>query len=190
MQQMQFNPFMTEAVIIQKPMDWFLYDNGLRHERVKEIFVNYGNYNIDGKIIFTRPIDSFQLQFFTIQTKYSRMDQVKLQKTAFKKFEVIWSIYTDKKYFVSGILQNNCFEIPSKIPRKTFMAAFGSFVFGSLVKLSKIDSVHRRSHLRCSATLLKKRLQYSYFTLKFTNFLRKPLVAASFFRAWACLKLR
>ena len=28
-----FNSFMTEAVIIQKP--WFLYDNGLRHERVK-----------------------------------------------------------------------------------------------------------------------------------------------------------
>ena len=27
------NPFMTEAVI--KSMDWFLYDNGLRHERVK-----------------------------------------------------------------------------------------------------------------------------------------------------------
>ena len=35
---------MTEAVIIQnqsidsprKSMDWFLYDNGLRHERVKE----------------------------------------------------------------------------------------------------------------------------------------------------------
>ena len=25
---------MTEAVIIYKP-DWFLYDNGLRHERVK-----------------------------------------------------------------------------------------------------------------------------------------------------------
>ena len=28
---------MTEAVIIQsKSMDWFLYDNGLRHERVNE----------------------------------------------------------------------------------------------------------------------------------------------------------
>ena len=27
------NPFMTEAV--SKSMDWFLYDNGLRHERVK-----------------------------------------------------------------------------------------------------------------------------------------------------------
>ena len=162
----------------------------MQQMQFKEIFVNYGNCNMDGKMIFARPIDSFQLQFFTSETKYSRMDQVKLQKTAFKKFEVIWSIYTDKKYFVSGILQNNCFEIPSKIPRKTFMAAFGSFVFGSLVKLSKIDSVHRRSHLRCSATLLKRRLQYSYFTLKFTNFLRKPLVAASFFRAWACLKVR
>ena len=29
------NPFMTEAVIIQK-MDWFLYDNSLRHESVNE----------------------------------------------------------------------------------------------------------------------------------------------------------
>ena len=28
---------MTEAVIIQKPViDWFLYDNGLRHERVNK----------------------------------------------------------------------------------------------------------------------------------------------------------
>ena len=33
-----FNPFMTVADIIQKPvhwLDWFLYDIGLRHERVK-----------------------------------------------------------------------------------------------------------------------------------------------------------
>ena len=26
---------MTEAVLQRKLMDWFLYDNGLRHERVK-----------------------------------------------------------------------------------------------------------------------------------------------------------
>ena len=32
-----FNPSMTEAVII---MDWFLYDNGLRHERVKEQIIS------------------------------------------------------------------------------------------------------------------------------------------------------
>ena len=32
------NSFMTEAVIMQsKSIDWFLYDNGLRHERVKGI---------------------------------------------------------------------------------------------------------------------------------------------------------
>ena len=30
-----FNPFMTEAVIIYKPV--FLYDNGLRHERVNGV---------------------------------------------------------------------------------------------------------------------------------------------------------
>ena len=37
----QFNSFMTEAVIILsdlqgKSVDWFLYDNGLRHERAKK----------------------------------------------------------------------------------------------------------------------------------------------------------
>ena len=30
-----FNPFITEADIIYKPVGWFLYDIGLRHERVK-----------------------------------------------------------------------------------------------------------------------------------------------------------
>ena len=31
-----FNSFMTEAIDLQsKSMDWFLYDIGLRHERVK-----------------------------------------------------------------------------------------------------------------------------------------------------------
>ena len=29
------NLFMTEAVMQRKSMDWFLYDNGRRHERVK-----------------------------------------------------------------------------------------------------------------------------------------------------------
>ena len=33
---------MTEAVIIWKSMDWFLYDNGLRHERVKLLGVKIG----------------------------------------------------------------------------------------------------------------------------------------------------
>ena len=28
-----FNSFMTEARLLRKSMDWFLYDNGLRHER-------------------------------------------------------------------------------------------------------------------------------------------------------------
>ena len=45
---MNLNPFMTKDVIIKKPvidlqsisMDWFLYDNGLRHETVKANFVN------------------------------------------------------------------------------------------------------------------------------------------------------
>ena len=39
-----FNPFMMEAFIILKPVhnllrksvDWFLYDRGLHHERVKQ----------------------------------------------------------------------------------------------------------------------------------------------------------
>ena len=38
-QKVTFNPFMTEADIIQKPMDWFLYDNGFRHERIKVVFM-------------------------------------------------------------------------------------------------------------------------------------------------------
>ena len=45
---MNLNPFVTEAVIIKETvidlqsilMDWFLSDNGLRHERVKANFVN------------------------------------------------------------------------------------------------------------------------------------------------------
>ena len=31
------NPFITEAVIIQKPVHWFA--NGLRHERVKDFLI-------------------------------------------------------------------------------------------------------------------------------------------------------
>ena len=36
---------MTEAVLQRKLMDWFLYDNGLRHERVNGI-----TYMTDNKI--------------------------------------------------------------------------------------------------------------------------------------------
>ena len=49
--QKHFNSFKTEAVIIWKPasksnlqsksMDWFLYDNDLRHERVNKIRSNF-----------------------------------------------------------------------------------------------------------------------------------------------------
>ena len=31
----RINPFMTEADLLRKSMDWFLYDIGLRHEKVK-----------------------------------------------------------------------------------------------------------------------------------------------------------
>ena len=43
-----FNPFMTEAVII----DWFLYDNGLRHERVNEKTTNKIQFSTPRRIIF------------------------------------------------------------------------------------------------------------------------------------------
>ena len=33
----KFKSFMTEAVMRNKSMGWFLYDNELRHERVKRI---------------------------------------------------------------------------------------------------------------------------------------------------------
>ena len=44
-----FNSFMTKAFIIRnqsidlpsKSVDWFLYDNSLRHERVKHINLDY-----------------------------------------------------------------------------------------------------------------------------------------------------
>ena len=36
---LSFNPFITDAVIIWKPVHWFLYDNGLCHERVKYFFI-------------------------------------------------------------------------------------------------------------------------------------------------------
>ena len=38
----QVNSFMTEPLSYRnqsRSMDWFLYDNGLRHERVKVIFL-------------------------------------------------------------------------------------------------------------------------------------------------------
>ena len=36
---MYFNSFMTEAVIIS--LNWFLYDHGLRHERVNPWLVSF-----------------------------------------------------------------------------------------------------------------------------------------------------
>ena len=52
-----FNPFMTEAVIyrnqsidlLHKSMDWFLYDNGLRHERVKYFSVDLIKLEFESK---------------------------------------------------------------------------------------------------------------------------------------------
>ena len=41
------SPFKTEAVIICKSMDWFLYDNGLRLERVNKLFSQFKGTAID-----------------------------------------------------------------------------------------------------------------------------------------------
>ena len=45
---------MTEAVIIYKPvhwsMDWFLYDNGLHHERVKYQMEMFNQRDLDGNV--------------------------------------------------------------------------------------------------------------------------------------------
>ena len=59
---MLVNSFMTEAVIIRKSVDWFLYDNGLRHERVKVFILNssrmpsapllVGQYRSSGPVMF------------------------------------------------------------------------------------------------------------------------------------------
>ena len=35
MRQIVFNSFMTETTLRSKSVDWFLYDNGLRDEKVK-----------------------------------------------------------------------------------------------------------------------------------------------------------
>ena len=38
---------MTETVLLHKSMDWFLYDNGIRHERVNGYL---GSFNIPLKL--------------------------------------------------------------------------------------------------------------------------------------------
>ena len=47
----EINPFMTETDI--KSMDWFLYDIGLRHERVKNIYQNlFKFFNPNKAVLF------------------------------------------------------------------------------------------------------------------------------------------
>ena len=66
---------MTEAVLVQKPvdlqsksMDWFLYDNGLRHERVKEK---------NRRRIFQRDTLHKKMMFF-IKDFFSKCDQIRI----------------------------------------------------------------------------------------------------------------
>ena len=48
-----FDPFMTEAIIIETSplMDWFLYDNGLHHERFK-CLLKMHSFNHSGQQFF------------------------------------------------------------------------------------------------------------------------------------------
>ena len=47
----------STLVLLAKSMDWFLYDNGLRHERVK-MFINFNDFSSFVEII----LFSFNLQ--------------------------------------------------------------------------------------------------------------------------------
>ena len=51
--ELDLNPFMTEADMRGKSMDWFLYDIGLRHERVNRILtLTFGFNNLCAIIIY------------------------------------------------------------------------------------------------------------------------------------------
>ena len=56
-----FNSFMTEVLIIQKSVHWFLYDRDLRHENIKDSTSNHfrmttgaGKARKAGKIVILR----------------------------------------------------------------------------------------------------------------------------------------
>ena len=74
-------------------MDWFLYDNGLRHERVKSMFNLHGDIrNVEEEIIYLQNTlnDYFKVQYGTTkndelnaeyQEKYSNLSKRQLKKT-------------------------------------------------------------------------------------------------------------
>ena len=63
-------------------MDWFLYDNGLRHERVK-MFINFNDFSSFAEII---PF-SFNLQ----NTKWSKKLLLMLKYYWIKKSKLTWN---------------------------------------------------------------------------------------------------
>ena len=82
-----FNPFMTEAVIISKPvhwfaMDWFLYDNGLRHERVKWFGSKYCFWSFILWIVYKTDISEMK--------KQHSCDTIFLQKSSIFSVAFIW----------------------------------------------------------------------------------------------------
>ena len=105
-----FNLFKTEAVIIQKPlckllcksMDWFLYDNGLRLERVKGYLVTkiintfFRNLNIKQKFetgtwifLFWNQNSLTIITFFFMETQNSRIHS--FDKSNCSRFQVRYS---------------------------------------------------------------------------------------------------
>ena len=63
-------------------MDWFLYDNGLRHERVK-MFINFNDFSSFVEII----LFSFNLQ----NTKWSKKLLLMLKYYWIKKSKLTWN---------------------------------------------------------------------------------------------------
>ena len=58
---------MTEAVIIyllRKSMDWYLYDNGLRHERVKDLYLLKSQTSIKEHLAVNHLRKKFPLKMF------------------------------------------------------------------------------------------------------------------------------
>ena len=67
-----------------KSMDWFLYDNGLRHERVKKTFNYYSTHYINMNLGFywEKP---FSARVANLLADFSRISAFKYTKNEIKK---------------------------------------------------------------------------------------------------------
>ena len=108
-------------------MDWFLYDHGLRHERVKKIFINCNTYDI------------FYL-------RYTSLDAMSLREPIKTSSRLKWQNYfslqkTNKQKAKTDIL---CYEENNKIQQcdvwlRTFVYYFFFCVFTFILLLQEMD---------------------------------------------------